>query len=163
MTAKTAREKDGPAMMTRLLHGKDFWAGLMFIGLGAASMMLGRDYAMGTAVRMGPGYFPAVLGGLLVLFGLYFVARSLHSPVALDRDWSLRALIILPLSLVLFGLLMDRAGFVPALFVLVFGSAAAGREFRLVEALALSAFLTAFAVVLFVWGLGLPYPLIVGL
>jgi hypothetical protein len=150
-------------MMAKVLHGKDFWAGLMFIGLGAASVILGRDYPMGTAVRMGPGYFPAVLGGLLAVFGLYFVARSLHSPVAVEGRLPWRAAVVLPLSLVLFGLLMDKAGFVPALFVLVFGSAAAGREFRLVEVLLLATCLTAFAVALFVWGLGLPYPLLVGL
>jgi putative tricarboxylic transport membrane protein len=150
-------------MIARILHGKDFWAALMFIGLGAASAIIGRDYAVGTAMRMGPGYFPAMLGGILAVFGLYFLARALHSPVAIERGWPWRALIVLPLSLVLFGLLMDHAGFVPALFVLVFGSAAAGNEFRLVEVLLLATFLTAFAVVLFVWGLGLPYPLIVGL
>lgn len=151
------------AMLSKILHGNDFWAGLMFIGLGAASAILGRDYATGTAVHMGPGYFPAVLGGLLAVFGLYFVARALHSPIAVEGRLPWRAVIVLPLSLVLFGLLMDKAGFVPALFVLVFGSAAAGKEFRLLEVLALATFLTAFAVALFVWGLGLPYPLIVGL
>ena len=147
----------------QIKNGKDFWAGLMFIGLGAASAILGRDYAMGTVVHMGPGYFPAVLGGLLAVFGLYFVARALHSPVAIESGLPWRAVIVLPLALALFGLLMDRAGFVPALFVLVFGSAAAGKEFRLVEVVLLSTFLTVFAVALFVWGLGLPYPLIVGL
>jgi putative tricarboxylic transport membrane protein len=68
----------------------------------------------------------------------------------------------LPLSLVLFGLLMEYAGFVPALVVLIVGSAAASTEFRLIEALLLSVVLTAFAVALFIWGLGLPYPLLVG-
>ena len=134
----------------------------MFIGLGAASLVLGRDYPLGTAFRMGPGYFPAVLGGALILFGLYFVARSLKAPVAIEGDWPWRPMIVLTLSLALFGFMMDRAGFVPALFVLVFGSAAAGKEFRLGEVLLLSAFLTPFATALFVWGLGLPYPLIVG-
>jgi putative tricarboxylic transport membrane protein len=135
----------------------------MFIGLGLASAIIGRDYPMGSAMRMGPGYFPALLGGILVVFGLYFLARALRNPEAIAGAWPWRAIIVLPLALVLFGLLMDHAGFVPALFVLVFGSAAAGNEFRLVEVLLLSAFLTVFAVVLFVWGLGLPYPLIVGL
>jgi hypothetical protein len=67
---------------------------------------------------------------------------------------------VLPLSLVMFGLLMEYTGFVPALMVLIVGSSAAGREFRLVESLLLAAGLTAFCVVLFIWGLGLPYPLI---
>jgi len=149
--------------MTSILRGKDFWAGLMFMAFGAAALVLGRNLAMGTAVRMGPGYFPAVLGGLLILFGLYFVARSLKAPVRIEGDWPWRPMIVLTISLLMFGFLMDRAGFVPALFVLVFGSAAAGKEFKLLEVLLLSCFLTAFATALFVWGLGLPYPLIVGL
>ncbi len=59
----------------------------------------------------------------------------------------------------MFGLLMEYAGFVPALMVLIVGSAAAGSEFKLKEALLLAAGLTAFAVALFIYGLGLPYPL----
>ena len=66
------------------------------------------------------------------------------------------------LVLVLFGLLMEHAGFIPALIVLIFGSAAAGTEFKPLEVLLLAVGLTAFCVVLFIWGLGLPYPLLVG-
>ena len=71
--------------------------------------------------------------------------------------------VVLPLSLVLFGLLMEYAGFVPALFTLIVGSALAGKEFKIGEVLLLATGLTAFSVVLFIWGLGLPYPLLVGL
>lgn len=143
-------------------RNKDLWAGVMLIAVGAFAVIVARDYAFGTALRMGPGYFPSVLGGTLVLFGIYLVAAGLRRGEAIEGNWSLRALIVLPLSLVLFGALMDRAGFIPALMVLIVGSAAASSEFKLVEALALAAGLTAFAVVLFIWGLGLPYPLIVG-
>ena len=66
------------------------------------------------------------------------------------------------LSLVLFGVLMERAGFVPAMIVLIFGSATASTEFRLVEVLLFSLALTALSVAVFVWALGLPYPLLVG-
>jgi uncharacterized membrane protein len=111
---------------------------------------------------MGPGYFPSVLGGILIGFGLYLVAKGLRSPEPIEGSWSLRALVVLPLSLVLFGLLMDHAGFVPALVVLVVGSSAAGKEFNLIEALLLAAGLTFCAVALFIWGLGLPFPLIIG-
>jgi hypothetical protein len=149
-------------MQLEFSRSRDFWAGIMLIATGAAAVILARDYAFGTALRMGPGYFPSVLGGVLVLFGLYLLAQGLRSNVKIEGNWSLRALIVLPLSLVLFGLLMDRAGFVPALMVLIVGSAAAGSEFKLSEALLLAAGLTAFAVVLFIWGLGLPYPLLAG-
>jgi hypothetical protein len=145
------------------LNSKDFWSGMMFIATGAGALFIARDYPLGTTVRMGPGYFPIVLGALLVLFGLYFVAKGLRSAEKIEGSWSRRGMIVLPLSLVLFGILMEHAGFVPALMVLIVGSALASTEFRLVEILIFAVFLTAACVALFVWGLGLPYPLLVGL
>jgi Tripartite tricarboxylate transporter TctB family len=150
-------------MQLEFRNNKDFWAGAMLIGTGAGAMIIARSYSFGTSLRMGPGYFPSVLGGLLVLFGLYLVVVGLRSNEKIEGNWSLRALIILPLALVLFGLLMEYAGFVPALLALIFGSAAAGSEFRLGEVLLLSIGLTIACVALFIWGLGLPYPLLVGL
>src|SRR5581483_4135578 len=149
-------------MQFDIRSNRDFWAGIMLIAGGAAAVVIARNYAFGTALRMGPGYFPSVLGGLLVLFGLYLLAQGLRSNEKIEGNWSLRALVMLPLSLVLFGLLMEYAGFIPALVVLIVGSAAAGGEFRFLEALLLAAGLTVFAVALFIYGLGLPYPLLTG-
>jgi Tripartite tricarboxylate transporter TctB family len=146
-----------------LLHNKEVWAGLTLIGIGAAAIWLARDYGFGTALRMGPGFFPIVLGAILLLFGLVILALGLRGGEPIAGSWSPRALIILPLSLVLFGLLMERAGFVPAMLVLVFGSATATTEFRFVEALLFAIGLTALSAAVFVWGLGLPYPLLTGL
>jgi uncharacterized membrane protein len=148
--------------MRLALSNKDFWAGLMLIAIGAAAALIARSYPFGTALRMGPGYFPVVLGGVLIVFGLAILAGSLRSGEHIAGSWSLRALIILPLSLILFGVLMQYAGFVPAMLVLIFGSATASSEFRLIEVLLFALGLTALSVVVFVWGLGLPYPLIVG-
>jgi len=145
-----------------LRNNKDFWAGLVFAGTGAAAMFIARHYPFGTTLRMGPGYFPRVLGGILILFGIYVMARGLRSNEKIQGNWSLRALIVLPLSTVLFGVLMELAGFIPALAVLIFVSAASGREFKLKEVLLLTIFLGVLSVVMFVWGLGLPYPLIKG-
>ena len=146
----------------KLPDSKDFWSGVMLIAIGAAALVIGRDYPFGTALRMGAGFFPLVLGAVLVLFGVYFVVRGLRSSDRIEGGWSLRALVILPLAFVLFGVLMQHAGFVPALFVLVVGSAAAGTEFKLVEVLLLAGLLTVLCVALFIWALGLPYPLFAG-
>jgi hypothetical protein len=148
--------------MAGILRAKDFWGGLMLIAIGIATIMIARAYPFGTSLRMGPGYFPTILGGVLILFGLYLLVAALRSGESIDSSWSLRALVVVPLSLVLFGFLMDRAGFVPALVVLIFGSAAASTEFRLIEVALLTVALSIFSVVLFVWLLGLPYPLLAG-
>jgi hypothetical protein len=143
-------------------RNRDVWAGLTFLATGVAALLLAREYPAGTALRMGPGYFPRVLAGILILFGLQAVWRGLRRPERIEGTWSARALIVLPLAMILFGVLMEHAGFVPAIAALVVGSAAAGRQFRLLEVLLLTAFLTAVSVAVFVWGLGLPYPLIKG-
>ena len=171
-------------MKLELSDNKDFWAGLMLIATGAATMYIARNYAFGSTLRMGPGYFPTVLGGILILFGLYILVSGLRSrpppnppPQSASKtrvnalmpgeggeggSWSLRALIALPVAFVLFGVLMTYAGFVPALLVLIFGSALASPQFKLAEVLLLSVILTALCVALFVWGLGLPYQLFGG-
>jgi hypothetical protein len=148
--------------MHRLLTSKDFWGGVMLIAIGVAAIVIARDYPLGTALRMGPGYFPILLGGVLVLFGLALAVKGALRVDAIQGNWSPRALIVVPLSLVAFGALMDRAGFIPALVVLIFGSAAAGSEFKLVEVALLTVVLTLFAVAVFIYGLGLPYPLLAG-
>ena len=149
-------------MKLTLLNNKDFWSGVLLAAIGIAAVVLARDYPFGTSLRMGPGYFPTVLGVTLALFGGYFLVRSLRASETVDTNWSLRALIGLTVSLILFGVLIDRAGFVPALVVLIFGSAASGTEFKFGEVLLLTAILTTFAVVLFILAIGLPYPLIAG-
>jgi hypothetical protein len=141
---------------------RDFWAGVMLIAVGATSVIVASNYDFGTSLRMGPGYFPTVLGAVMVLFGLYLVVMGLRRKEKIESGWALRALIVLPLSLVLFGVFMEYAGFIPAMMVLVFGSAAAGTDFRPLEALALAAGLTVFTAVIFIWGIGLPYPLLMG-
>ena len=146
-------------MKPEILQSKDFWGGVMLVAIGALAMAVARNYTFGTALRMGPGYFPTVLGGVLVLFGLAILGRCLYAPEPVDGNWSLRALVVLPIAFALFGFLMDRAGFVPALAVLIVASAAAGPGFRLIEVLALTAFLTLACVAVFIWGLGLPYRL----
>jgi len=149
-------------MKIELRNNKDFWTGIMLIAIGAASIFIARGYPFGSTMRMGPGYFPSVLGGILVLFGLYIMAIGLRTSEKITVHCSLRALIVLPLSLVAFGVLMTHAGFIPALAVLIFGSASAGREFKFFEVLLLTVILTMLSVAVFISGLGLPYPLIKG-
>ncbi len=149
-------------MNTEARNSRDVWAGLMLAGIGGGAIFVARDYRFGSTLHMGPGYFPSLLGGLLVVFGISIAAMGLRNRIRLHSRISLRALILLPLSLVLFGEIMAVAGFIPALLVLVFVAALSGNEFKLLEVIFLALGLTALSVVMFVWGLGLPYPLIQG-
>jgi uncharacterized membrane protein len=147
-------------MRLELRNNKDFWAGMMFFGTGAGAMIVARHYPFGTTLNMGPGYFPMVLGGTLIVFGAFIMLRGLRKNEKMQGPWSLRALIMLPLSVVVFGILMNLAGFIPALAALVFLSAVSSREFKFKEVLLLTLFLGALSAAMFIWGLGLPYPLI---
>jgi hypothetical protein len=139
---------------------KDFWAGVMFFGIGTGAMICAREYPFGTSLRMGPGYYPTLLGGLLLAFGLYVMLRGLRKNEKITGNWSIRALIVLPFSMALFGILIQLAGFIPTLIALCFVSAASSREFKFKEVLLLTVLMGVFSVAVFIWGLGLPYPLI---
>jgi hypothetical protein len=149
-------------MKIPLFQNKDFLAGLMFIAVGGIGMFIARDYPFGSALRMGPGYFPSVLGGLMIFGGSIVLIEGLLKPQKITRTWSVRALIVLPLSALAFGILMEYAGFIPALVALSLLSALASPEFHFKEQIILCAGLTFGCVALFIWGLGLPYPLFAG-
>ncbi len=149
-------------MKLEFRRNQDFWAGLMFLGIGAVAIFVARNYPFGRLLRMGAGYFPTLLGWVLILFGAYIMVKGLRKAVKVQGSWPIRPVIVLPVMIVLFGILLERAGFIPALAALAFGSAAAGKEFRWGEVLLLTAFLTVLSLAVFVWGLGLPFPLIKG-
>ena len=149
-------------MKIPLHRNKDFLAGLMFIGIGGTARLIARDYPFGSARRMGPGYFPTVLGGILLVFGLWVLIQGLLKQEPVRRTWSVRALIILPLTALVFGYMMEHAGFIPALLVLSVMAATASPQFRFLEQSMLAIGLTVLSVALFIYGLGLPYPLFGG-
>jgi len=143
-----------------LRNNRDLIAGLLFIVLGALAAVLARDYPFGTTMRMGPGYFPTMLGGILLVFGATILLRGIRSGERVKGEWGVRPLAWITLSIVLFGFLLDRVGMVPATVVTLFAAAAAGREFRLKEVLLLALVMAAFSVAVFSYGLKLPYPLV---
>ena len=145
-----------------LRNNKDFLAGLIFVLIGVLAVAVARGYPFGTAMRMGSGYFPSVLGGILILLGAWVMARGLRSGEKLKSAWGWKPLALVALSIVLFGFVMPRFGLIPALVAVLFVSALAGREFRLKEVLVLTAVLCAFAIVVLLYVLKMPYPLITG-
>jgi hypothetical protein len=102
----------GEGMKLKIKAPKDFWAGLMFIAFGGFFMIWATThYQMGTAVRMGPAYFPAVLGGLLVFLGVLVFLESLAMQGApLTLSFNIVDLIIAVLIYVALGWTFKRAG-----------------------------------------------------
>lgn len=139
---------------------RDFWAGVMFLGFGLFFMAWAlANYQMGTAVRMGPAYFPAVLGGLLGALGLLVLIGSLAMDGPPVARFNFRPLLFVLIAGIAYGYVMKPFGLVLATFVLVFVSALGGHEFRWKEVLVLAVIMVVFSVLVFVKGLTLPFPL----
>src|SRR5262245_26960201 len=98
---------------------RDFWAGLMFIAFGVGFALVAQNYQMGTSVRMGPAYFPTLLGALLAVLGLVILLQSLVTAGPPVAKFYFRPLILIVLATVLFGLLLKPLGLVLAVAVLV--------------------------------------------
>jgi len=139
-------------MKIEIRSRKDFGTGLIFVFFGAGAMFMSRHYPMGTVMRMGPAYFPSILGGLLALLGLAIALRGLYVRGEAPTPLALR-------PVVAFALLVQSLGLVLAVFALVVISCLGGLDFRLREVAILYLVLAALALGLFVYGLGLPFKL----
>lgn len=138
----------------------DFLTGLLFGGFGVfVSIYAATHYSIGSAVRMGPGYFPAVIGGLVALLGLALMLSALRVPGPRVPRVHWRPVLLILAAGVAFGYLLKPLGLVLATAILVVVSALGGHEFRWREALALALVLVLFSIGVFVYGLGLPFPL----
>lgn len=144
--------------MARIRHPKDFWSGALFVALGVAAIALGSRYAPGTAARMGPGYFPRLLGILLIALGSILATRALVIRGAPVPRFHWRPTLIVLGSVVAFGAIVQHAGVALSTVMLIVASSAASREFRPLEALLAGIVLSALAVGVFVVGLQLQLP-----
>lgn len=147
-------------MTTNFHNNRDALAGLLFMALGAIGFVVALSYPFGSLQEMGPGFFPRILGVMLVGFGIATLIKGLRSGEQVEGAWSWLPLLLLAASLIAFGWLMERFGLLPALVVLIVTSARAGKEFRWKEVVVLTVVLCVMAVAIFVWGLGLPYSLL---
>ena len=172
--------------MAVIRHPKDFFAGLLFIAFGVGAIVIGSNYALGTAARMGPGYFPRILGILMVTLGLLLVLRALWvsvklwnflfgalgalaAPPALRKQGAMpgtavpafkwRATLVVLGSVVLFGLVVQHLGLLVSTVGLIVGASAASHEFRWKEALVSGIFFALLAIAVFVLGLKLQLPI----
>ena len=154
-------------MVARIRSLADCLAGLMFIGFGAAAVVIGRDYPMGSAMRMGPGYFPLSLGILLIVMGGIIAAKGFLAEAGEPiGGLALRPVILIVAAFIFFGVTVRGLGVVPALFITVLVAALARERTSPPLALATAASLTVVSVLLFIvalqlrlqlWGTWLPF------
>jgi hypothetical protein len=139
---------------------RDFWTGLIYLFFGVVAIVVSRDYSMGTGGRMGPGYFPTILGYLLVLIGGIAVMRSFITHGAPIGAFSFKGIALVGSSILLFGVIVRGAGVAVALPLLIIISASASAKFRWLPTLLIAAGLTIFCILVFIKGLGIPLPVI---
>jgi len=144
----------------RIRSQKDFASGLMFILVGLGFSFVARGYSMGTAAKMGPGYFPFWLGIVLALLGALVTWSSLSSKGEEDHlaRWDLKILLWILGSVVLFGLLLKPLGMVLSVVVLVLVSSMASHEFSWKGAVLNAIILVLISLGAFVYGINLQMP-----
>lgn len=147
-------------MSSLIKHPKDFYSGLMYAAVGAGAIAVAAGYNMGTSVRMGPGYFPTILGALLVLVGAISMVRAFTRAGEPIKPFYWKEIVLVLGSVVLFGLTVRGAGLLPSLILLVVASAWASDKFKIRTALLLAVLSAAFSALIFVKGLGLPFAVI---
>jgi hypothetical protein len=148
-------------MKTPLQHNRDFLAGMLFLLIGGIGFYVALSYPFGSLQKMGPGYFPRVLSIILAGFGLVTLLRGLKSGERVQGTWGWLPLAMLTAALASFGFLMEHVGMIPALVVMFFTAAYAGKEAKFREVLMLTVIMCLAATAIFVWGLKLPYALFV--
>jgi hypothetical protein len=144
----------------RIKNYKDFYTGILFVLFGGGFAWGATLYSLGTAAKMGPGYFPLMLGGLLTLIGVVVLIRSF----AIDSDDSHITRIFIKPGLPLFGsiaafaLLLRPAGLVFSIFAIILISSLASRDLRFKEALISAIVLCIASIAVFVYTLRLQIP-----
>ncbi len=148
---------------------KDFFSGLMFMGIGVAFAWGATTYNVGSGARMGPGYFPLLLGILLAVIGIVITFKALTVETE-DGDkigaWAWKPLFFILAANFVFGILLGglpsmgvpAMGLIVAIYALTFISSLAGNEFNAKAVFVLSTVLAAGSYVAFVWALKLQFP-----
>jgi putative tricarboxylic transport membrane protein len=143
-----------------ILARADVLSGLLFIAIAAFGLWVSRNYPVGTALRMGTGYMPRLLCWILLGLGVIVLIQGLRQQAAPLRasPQAWRAVLSVTLSLVAFGLSIERLGLVLAILLLTGIGALATRSLRLVETAIAALALIALSWAIFIYGLGLTIP-----
>jgi hypothetical protein len=147
-------------MLTRLKAPKDVWAGSIFVAFGITALVLSHKYEMGTALDMGPGYFPAAVALVLTGLGLMAIVRGLRRKIADPiTPHRIEPLILVFASVLAFSLLIERAGLVVAAAALIGISCLRRLRSNPLEIFVIYVVLTGFSALVFGLWLGIQLPL----
>lgn len=138
---------------------KDFWAGVLFVTIGIVAVVVSSGYTMGTAARMGPGYFPRGLGGLLIVLGVIIALRGVRIAGPSVPRFHLRPIVFVLVAVVAFGLTLPLTGVVLGTILLIFVTSCASHEFGWKAALLSGIALAITSVLVFIVGLKLVLPI----
>lgn len=140
----------------------DLYSALFFLAIGAGAIAISRTYPMGTASQMGSGYFPFLLGVLMVVLGLVLLVSYQMRPATTEEDElvTIRPLFFVPLSLVMFAVLVQDAGLVVAAPAMIFIASLSEKSRRWRELTISGIVLTAFVAIVFVYGFGVTLPIL---
>ena len=144
--------------MFRVKAPQDFGAAIVIMVIGLAGIYFGSELTMGTAGRMGPGYFPRLLSWLIVAIGAFVGLRSLAiegPPIEMPK---FRPMFFCLLAIIVFGYLMDYIGLCLTAIVMTLIAAYARKNVNLIETIIFAVGMAVFTVLLFVYGLGQPLP-----
>src|SRR5512139_668362 len=150
-------QRRGKPHMVRVFQRQNVLGGVLLVAFGVLGLVLGASLDMGTARRMGPGFFPRILSWLLIAIGGAVAAQgALGSDGETATRIAWRPLVLVTTAVVAFQVLIDRTGLVAATAAVVVLGAVAGRGARPLEVGALAVIMAICTAVLFVHVLNLP-------
>ena len=155
-TLPTIMDGEAAPLQVPVRAPQDLAAGLLIAAFGLAALWLGRDWPTGTLAYVQSGFFPRMIGLLMVLAGAVVTGRSLLAHGAGLPAWGWRPLLGVTAAVLAFAGTVELLGLVPAVLILVGLGNLAGQPLRPVPLAFLGGTLAAGCVALFVWGLGLP-------
>jgi hypothetical protein len=145
--------------LNQFLKNKDLLAGMMFIAVGLIFFVGAYNYQMGTAARMGPGYFPRILGGVMTGLGLVIALVGLKNQAKWAATngigWTWTPVILVTVAVVLFGVALPNLGILAAIVILISIAGYAAHDRNYAQLAGIAVFMCLFCAGVFVWGLKL--------